>query len=182
MDPPECGRCRQDRNVPGLETVHRLSEAVKADELSFLRNVDLGGESAPQAAVAVAELLRKHIRHGDELDGSVLDAERILSGAGAAPAASHQGELNRIVLRCMNVWQGHSGQGGNTGDAAAVFQKRAARRGVLGLTHRSKYLGDTLLHFACPRGGTGDVVIPIARSVSPCMSDKDIETAAVAAR
>ena len=81
-----------------------------------------------QLAVAVAQFLREDIGHGHQLDRAVLDAQRILRRAGAAPAASHQRQLNGVVLRRVHIRQGHSSQGGNPGYAAASV--RNARRDV----------------------------------------------------
>ena len=141
MHPPECRRRSQDGYVARLQAVHGLTVAVEADELAIHGHVHLGREPAAQVSVAVAQLLREDIGHGHQLDGSVLDSQRVLDGAGAAPAASHQRELNRIVLGRVHVRQSYSGQGRNPGDAAGFTEERAARRGVLRFIHR-RYLVD----------------------------------------
>jgi hypothetical protein len=69
------------------------------------------------------------------LMGPFLMPSAFSAGARAAPAASHQRELNRIVLRRVHVRQSDSGQGRNPGDAAGFAQERAARRGFLRLDH-----------------------------------------------
>src|SRR5688572_17068574 len=99
--PAERGRRTEDSDIPWLQAVHSFAVCVKPDELPLLRHVHLGGEAAAQAPVAVTDFRRVDIRHGDELDGSVLDAECILGGAGAASAASHESKLNCVVLLRM---------------------------------------------------------------------------------
>src|SRR5258708_6098965 len=111
-----------------------MAVSVEADDLAFLRHVHLRSEAAAQLPMAVAQLRGENVGHGDEFDGAVLDAKRIFHGARAASAASHQRELNRIVLLCMYVREGHSGQGRNPGDAPAVLKKGAARRSVFRFT------------------------------------------------
>ena len=60
------------------------------------------------------------------LMGPFLHTQRVLRRAGAASAASHQRQLNGVVPRRMHIGDGHSGQGGHPGYAAAVRQEAAA--------------------------------------------------------
>ena len=141
MHPAECRGRRQDDDVARLEAIHGLLVAVEADELAILGHVHLGSEAAAQRSVAVAQFRREDVGHGHQLGRSVLDAQRVLGCAGAAPAASHQRKLDRIAHRRVHVWQSYSGQGRNPGDAAGFAEERAARRGVLRFIHR-RYLVD----------------------------------------
>jgi hypothetical protein len=136
MHPAERRRCRQNGHVAWLQAVHSLAEGVEADELPVRWHVHLGSKTAAQVPVAVAQLLREDVGHGHQLDGPVLDAQRVFGGARAASAASHQRKLNRILFRRVYVRQSYSGQ--------RRTQERAARSAVFHLL--------TIIHFTSARG------------------------------
>ncbi len=152
VHPAKCRRRSQDHYVARLESIHGLAVAVEANELALLRHVHLRSEAAAQPSVIVAQLLRKDVGHGDQLDGPVLDSERVLDSARAAPAASHQRELNRIVSRPHELM----GESFRPKSKPSGSCDGTCRRSF----HSSQYLADTLLHFKAARhpGGRHDTL------------------------
>ena len=140
MDPAERRRRRQDHHVARPQAIHRFLIAVEADELAFLRHVDLLGdgwvEVFVEVLVAAREPIREDIGHGHQLDRAFFDGQGIGRRPGAAAAAADQCHLDRIALGSVNVRHRPTSQGRRHSDLAGVLQQLAARLAALcGLAH-----------------------------------------------
>ncbi len=102
----------KDRDVAGLEAVHRLLVSVEADEFAVFRHFDQFAKllAALKRVITALEPALEDIRHGDEFDRAVFDGECVTRGAGTAIAAADQRDLDGIVLRTVDVGKGHARQ------------------------------------------------------------------------
>ena len=126
LHPAERGRRGEDGDVAGLEAVDRLAVPSKPMNWRSCGTSIWTANCCRRRPWLSASFGREDVGHGDQLDGAVLDAERVFRGAGAAAAAADQRELDGVVLRRMDMRKGHAGQGGHPGDAAAIGQELAS--------------------------------------------------------
>src|SRR5262249_30822150 len=97
-------------------------------------DVDQRLELRLEVRVAVDEPVREDVGHRHELGRAALVDERVPDGAGPAPAAADEGQLNRIAALSEDVLrQSHSGQRAGGGDAAGGLQQFAAGEAYVGV-------------------------------------------------
>ena len=114
------------------QAIHGLLEGVKADETPVRRCVHALAVLLAQALVGATHAIFEQVGHGDELGRPSGGLEGVRHGAGAASAAAHDGEADGVVLRGMDVRQGHAGEG-RCGEGRAAAGKELAAGGVGGL-------------------------------------------------
>ena len=113
MHPTKRQRRGKDRDVAGLQAVHRLLVSVEADEFAVFRHFDQFAKllAALKRVITALEPVLEDVRHGDEFDRAVFDGESVTHGAGTATAAADQRDLDGVVLRSVDVGKGHASQG-----------------------------------------------------------------------
>ena len=118
MDPAKRQRRGKDRNVAGFQAVHRLLVSVEPDELAVLGHIHQLGVLPFQSVVTALEPVIEDVGHGHELGRTIFDRQRVIGGATAAATAANQGDLDGVVPRRVNAWNGHSRQGRSRGNFA----------------------------------------------------------------
>ena len=112
---------RKDRDVAGLQTVHRLPVCVEANELAVCGHIHLAGAVTAQSVITGLEAVIEDVGHGDELDRDAFYIQSICRGTGTAAAAADQGDLDAVVPGGVNARNRHAGQGRCGGNPAGIF-------------------------------------------------------------
>src|SRR6185436_3752767 len=117
----------KDRDVPGLQAIHRLLVTVEPDESTVLRHLHHAANLfvTLQRVITRLELVLEDICHSHEPHRAGLNGKGVFRGAPAAATATNEGNLNRVVLRSMDMRNGHTRESGDCGDSASSFQKFA---------------------------------------------------------
>jgi len=131
VDPAKGRRRGQDDHVPLAQAVDGGLVGVEAEELARLgyvhQRVELVAEEVLEVPVGAGEAVLEDVGHGDELDRAALGVDGVDGGAGAAAAAADEGDTDGVVLRGVDVRDGHAGEGRDGRDAAGGVQEFAAR-------------------------------------------------------
>ena len=121
VDPAKARGRGKNGHVARLQAVDRLLVGVQSDELAIVGHVDLMAQLLLQILVTAREPVLEGIGHGHELDRTVLHRQGVGRGAGAPAAATDQRNLNRVVLRGVDVRDGDRRQGRGRGDPPALL-------------------------------------------------------------
>ena len=116
---------RKDRNVAGLQTVHRLPVCVEANELAVCGHIHLAGAVSAQSVITGLEAVIEDVGHGDELDRDAFYIQSICRCASTTAAAADQGDLDAVVSGGVNARNRHAGQGRCRGNPAGIFDEFA---------------------------------------------------------
>jgi len=101
----EGGVSRKQHDVAGSETIDCLLVGVKADELPFLRHIDLVGVCLGEAIEAALETVFEEVGHGAEFYGASFCREGVGDCAGASSAAADQGQAYRVIFTGIEAGQ-----------------------------------------------------------------------------
>ena len=134
VDGPESRRRGQQHDAARPHRVDGLLVGVQANELPLLGHVDLLGELAGQGPQAGLQAGIEEVGHRPELRGA-LGAQGLGGCPGAASAAAHQGNLDRVLFAGIGPRGKRAGQRRAGHDAAGLL-KNLRREEVLLLRSR----------------------------------------------
>ena len=111
VDPAECRRRGQDHDVARPQTIHGFPIRIEADEFVIVGYLNLVADLLSfEVLVTRVKVVGKDVRHRHQLGRALLDGKCVLRRTGTAAAASHQGELDRVVFAGMHGGNRHARQ------------------------------------------------------------------------
>ena len=126
LEGADVGKTGHHGHVVGAEAVDGFLIGVEADELSFLGYVDPVAELLGEGFVGPGEPVLHDVGHGIQLDRSERRVHGIADRPASPPAASDQGQANRVVLPRVDSGNADSQQGGSGCSGTGPPQKLPA--------------------------------------------------------
>ena len=136
LDPAERGGGGQQDDPARPDDVDRLLEAVEADELVVVGDVELVGVLVLDRLVAAVEPLLEDVGHRHQLQGAALRRQGVGSRARPSAAAADQADLDDVAARRMGHRDRHPRQRRDRHRLASRLQEITSCRAILRLGHR----------------------------------------------